>query len=69
MNRKQFTVEDHLLGKDALIRSLHQRFVELVEACGAFEYVVGKGVIAFIRDCFLSGCFAIVGKNSLLATT
>jgi Domain of unknown function (DUF5655) len=47
MNRRQFTVDDHLLGKDALIRSLYERFVELVEACGSFEYVVGKDGIAF----------------------
>ena len=47
MNRKQFTVEDHLLGKDTLIRLLPQRFVELVEACGVFEYVIGEDGIAF----------------------
>ena len=47
MNRKQFRVEDHLLGKEALIRALYERFVELVEGCGAFEYVVGKDGIAF----------------------
>ena len=40
MNRNVFTVKDHLLGKD-------ERFVDLVRACGPFEYVVGKDGIAF----------------------
>ena len=47
MNRKRFTVDDHLLGTDPLIRSFYERFVNLVEACGTFEYVVGKDGIAF----------------------
>lgn len=47
MKRKQVTVKDHLLGKDAVILSLYERFVQLVEACGQFEYVVGTDGIAF----------------------
>ena len=47
MNRKQFTVRDHLRNKDSLIVSLYERFVGLVEACGKFEYVVGKDGSAF----------------------
>jgi hypothetical protein len=37
MSRKQFTIQDHFLGKDAGIHSLYERFVQLVEACGPFE--------------------------------
>jgi|SRR5215208_1875753 len=47
MNRKIYTIKDHLLGKDPATVSLYKRFVELVEACGPFEYIVGKDGIAF----------------------
>jgi hypothetical protein len=44
---KVFTISDHLLGKDQSVVSLYERFVELVQDCGSFEYVVGKDGIAF----------------------
>jgi hypothetical protein len=47
MNRKRFTIKDHLRDKDAVIVELYERFVQLMEACGPFEYVVGKDGIAF----------------------
>jgi hypothetical protein len=47
MHRKRFTIKEHLHGKDAVIIALYERFVQLVEACGPFEYVVGKDGIAF----------------------
>jgi Domain of unknown function (DUF5655) len=47
MDPKAYTTKDHLLGKDPLIVTLYERFVELVEACGPFEYIVGKDGIAF----------------------
>lgn len=47
MNRRQFTVIDHLRDKDSDIVSLYERFVQLVEGCGPFNYVVGKDGIAF----------------------
>jgi Domain of unknown function (DUF5655) len=47
MNGKRFTIKDHLLGKDTVIIALYERFVELIIACGPFEYVVGKDGIAF----------------------
>jgi hypothetical protein len=47
MGQTAFTVADHLLGKDATIVALYERFVPLVEACGPFEYVIGKDAITF----------------------
>jgi hypothetical protein len=47
MDPKLYTTKDHLLGKDTVIVTLYERFVELVEACGPFEYIVGKDGIAF----------------------
>lgn len=47
MNPKMYTVRDHLLGKDLAVVSLYEHFVKLVQACGPFEYVVGKDGIAF----------------------
>jgi Domain of unknown function (DUF5655) len=47
MNPKVYTVKGHLLGKDPAVVSLYEHFVELVQACGPFEYVVGKDGIAF----------------------
>jgi len=47
MSTKRYTVKDHLSGKSAAIVSLYERFVQLVEACGKFESVVGKDGISF----------------------
>lgn len=47
MNPKIYTVKDHLFGKNSAVVSVYERFVELVRACGPFEYVVGKDGIAF----------------------
>ncbi|HEX9386482.1 MAG TPA: DUF5655 domain-containing protein [Anaerolineales bacterium] len=47
MSPKIYTTNDHLLGKDPAVVSLYEHFVELVQACGPFEYVVGKDGIAF----------------------
>jgi hypothetical protein len=47
MHHKAFIVADHLLGKDAAIVALYERFVRLVEACGPFEYVIGNDAITF----------------------
>ena len=47
MSTDTYTIKDHLSGKDADIVSLYELFVQLVEACGKFEYVVGKDGIAF----------------------
>ncbi len=42
-----WTVEDHLRGKDAAIRGLYARFVEMISACGTFEISVAKTAITF----------------------
>jgi hypothetical protein len=47
MSRDTYSIKDHLSGKDGAIVSLYERFVQLVEAYGPFEYVVGKDGIAF----------------------
>ena len=47
MNQKIYTIRDHLLGKDRTIAALYERFVELLQDCGPFEYLVGKDGIAF----------------------
>jgi Domain of unknown function (DUF5655) len=43
----EWTVEDHLRGKPATVVVLYRRFVELVQACGPFEYAVSKTAITF----------------------
>jgi hypothetical protein len=43
----EWTVEDHLHGKPATVVALYRRFVELVQACGPFEYAVSKTAITF----------------------
>ena len=47
MSGIRYTVKDHLAGKDAGIVLLYERLVQLVEACGKFQYVIGKDGIAF----------------------
>jgi Domain of unknown function (DUF5655) len=42
-----WTVEDHLRGKPEQCVALYDRFVELVRACGPFEYSVAKTTITF----------------------
>jgi hypothetical protein len=42
----EWTPERHLTGKSALVHDLYRRFIELVEACGPFEYVVTKTAIS-----------------------
>ena len=40
-------MEDHLRDKPPAVVALYQRFVELVQACGPFEYAVSKTAIGF----------------------
>jgi hypothetical protein len=47
MPSSEWTVEDHLRGKPATVVALYRRFVELVQACGTFEYAVSKTAITF----------------------
>ena len=47
MTLSQWTVEDHLRDKPPAIVALYQRFVELVQACGPFDYAVSKTAITF----------------------
>jgi len=47
MPSSEWTVEDHLRDKPAAVVALYQRFVELVQACGPFEYAVSKTAIGF----------------------
>jgi Domain of unknown function (DUF5655) len=47
MPASEWTVEDHLRGKPATVVALYRRFVELVQACGPFEYAVSKTAITF----------------------
>jgi len=42
-----WTVDDHLDGKPPEVIELYRRLVELVEACGPFEYSVSKTAITF----------------------
>jgi hypothetical protein len=42
-----WTVDDHLRDKPAGSVQLYHRFVELVAACGPFEYAVAKTTIRF----------------------
>jgi Domain of unknown function (DUF5655) len=43
----EWTVEDHLRDKPPAVVALYRRFVELVEACGPFDYAVSKTAITF----------------------
>jgi hypothetical protein len=43
----QWTVEDHLRDRPAAVVALYRRFVELVQACGPFDYAVSKTGITF----------------------
>jgi hypothetical protein len=47
MPSSEWTVEDHLRDEPAPVVALYQRFVELVQACGPFEYAVSKTAIGF----------------------
>jgi hypothetical protein len=47
MEPSNWTVQDHLRGKPPAVIALYQRFVELVEACGPFDYSVSKTAITF----------------------
>jgi hypothetical protein len=47
MPSSEWTVEDHLRGKPATVVALYRRFVELVQACGTFEYAVSKTASTF----------------------
>jgi hypothetical protein len=47
MPASEWTVEDHLRGKPASVVALYRRLVELVQACGPFEYAVSKTAITF----------------------
>ena len=47
MSQTEWTVDDHLRGRDPAVIRLYERFVELVEACGPFEVSVAKTAITF----------------------
>jgi hypothetical protein len=47
MESSKWTVQDHLRDKSPDVIALYQRFVELVEACGPFEYLISKTGITF----------------------
>jgi Domain of unknown function (DUF5655) len=47
MTLSEWTVEDHLRDKPPAVVALYQRFVELLQACGPFEYAVSKTAITF----------------------
>jgi uncharacterized protein DUF5655 len=47
MSRREWTVDDHLRGRDPAVIRLYERFVELVEACGPYEVSVAKTAITF----------------------
>jgi Domain of unknown function (DUF5655) len=47
MTPAEWSVEDHLRGKPPATVELYRRFVELVRACGPFEYAVSKTAITF----------------------
>jgi hypothetical protein len=47
MDTSAWTVEDHLRDKPAAVVALYRRFVELVQACGPFDYAVSKTAITF----------------------
>jgi len=47
MDPSAWTVQDHLRDKPAAVVALYRRLVELVEACGPFDYAVSKTGITF----------------------
>ena len=47
MPLSEWTVQDHLRGNPPAVVALYQRFVELVQACGPFDYAVSKTAITF----------------------
>jgi hypothetical protein len=47
MDANQWSVDRHLRGKPPAVVELYERFVELVQACGAFEVSVSKTAITF----------------------
>jgi hypothetical protein len=47
MHPSEWTVEDHLRDKPAMVVALFRRFVELVQACGPFDFAVSKTAITF----------------------
>jgi hypothetical protein len=47
MDTSAWTVEDHLRDKPAAVIALYRRFVEMVQACGPFDYGVSKTGITF----------------------
>jgi hypothetical protein len=47
MTPGEWTVEDHLRSKPPATVELYRRFVELVEACGPFDYAVSRTAITF----------------------
>jgi uncharacterized protein DUF5655 len=47
MPSSEWTVEDHLRDKPPAVVALYQRFVELIQACGPFDYAVSKTAIGF----------------------
>ena len=47
MDTSAWTVEDHLRDKPPAVVALYRWFVELVQACGPFDYAVSKTGITF----------------------
>ena len=47
MPSSEWTVEDHLRSKPPAVVALYRRLVELVQACGPFEYAVSKTGITY----------------------
>ena len=47
MASHEWTVEDHLRDKPVEIVELYRRLVEIVAACGPFQYAVAKSAITF----------------------
>ena len=47
MSHTEWTVHDHLRGRDPTVIRLYERFVELVDACGPVEVSVAKTAITF----------------------
>lgn len=49
MSHTEWTVDDHLRGRDQTVIRLYERFVELVDACGPVEVSVAKTAISTRR--------------------
>lgn len=47
VSEREWTVDDHLRGRDRAVVQLYERLVELVKACGPFELSVSKTAITF----------------------